>query len=266
MPNETNLESEKSGISNSNVGPNLDGVGQPKVNTSKNEDSVLRSQYDELQKKLGSQGEELGELRGFFKEVEPLMERLESQPELVKAIIDGKINIDLVNAVAEGKLSEKEAVVVSKAHEEVKSSLGDKKYDESTPEEINKMIQEKIDREVGKARQEFTKSLNENEKLREFENRITEFIAKTKDFPTYAKDVEKYINDNNITDIRVAYDAVKGRALIAEQEKNSEKDKVDYAKGLASHASSGGANRTTLIQDKNIIDSLISGRSNPNHF
>ena len=264
MLTEKNVESTEVGSSTS-TGPNLDGVGQPK-SSSKNEETVPKEQYLELQKKLGSQGQELGEYRDFFKEVEPLMDKLETQPDLVKAIIDGKINSDLIKSVAEGKLPLEAAKEVSKAHEEVKSSLGDKKYSESTPEEINTMIQEKIDKEVGKARTEFLKSLNDTEKLREFENRISGFIAETKDFPKYAKEIDNYINTHNITDIRVAYDAVKGQALSAEKDKNEELAKVEYAKNLAANASSGELPRHTLVQDKNVIDRLISGRSNPNHF
>lgn len=105
-----------------NAGSTTDPVTPEEVKTGESA-TDLKAQYEELQTKLGSQGQELGEYRQFFQGISPLLDKLDEQPELVQAIIDGKVNSELAKAAAEGKVQIEDAAIVSKAHEEVKKGF-----------------------------------------------------------------------------------------------------------------------------------------------
>ena len=242
-------------------------VKAAQTNEKSGDETVPKSQYEELETRLGQQGQELGEYRDFLKQVGPLLDQLDKQPDLVKAIMDGKVDATLVQAALDGKVSIKEAEQVSKAHEEVKKELGKKEYDNKSSADIEKLITDKL---VG-LKDELTKGFNKNisdvEHMREFENHVNDFVSKTKDFGDYADDIQKWFDEHPTQDdIEIAYNAVKGERLSKAIAEDKSKIAAKANKEVAANAAGGGSQSTTVIEDKNLIDTLISPKSNPNLF
>jgi len=222
----------------------------------------LQEQYTALEKKLGEQGNELGDLRNFFEEVEPLMDKLQEQPELVEAIMSGKVDTDLAQAVLSNKVKIEDAAIVTEAHKEVKTNLGNTKYKNTSSEDIEKMINEKI----SKVSNDFKQNIKSSEDRGKFEKSVERFIGETEDFSVYAKGVTEWLDKHtDIYDIETAYYAVKGKALAAEKSKENDSAMGEAAKRLAMNAG-GGSQGGKIVQDKSVVDSLISGVSNPNSF
>lgn len=220
-------------------------------------------QFKNLEQAFGKQGAELGEYRQFFADVSPLLDKLDKNPELVQLIIDGKIDPELIKAAAEGKLSTAEASKITSAHEAVKTALGAKGYENASEEKISKLMDDKL----SAMKNEIQGSLRESEDLRSFEANVNDFIGRTPDFPEYAQAIDAWLNSHDITDIEVAYYAVKGQISETAAKKRAEEDKAEYEKNLAMNAG-GGSTRTTYSGEgaRNMIDSLIAGKSNPNVF
>ena len=219
-------------------------------------------QHKELETLVGRQGQELGEFRKFFSDIAPLLDKLDKSPEIVQAIVDGNITSDLAKAAIEGKVSIADAKIVSKAHEEVKKELGKEGYQGATPEEINKLVEDKA-KEI---KTEFQKELKERDDLSAFETGVNDFIARTSDFPKYASEIDKWLDEHDVTDIAVAYYAVKGELSEKEAKKQADIDKAEAEKGIASNMGGGTTTATRIRGDANVIDSLIAGKSNPNIF
>lgn len=226
---------------------------------------IDQEQLKNLESLVGKQGKELGEYRKFFDEVAPLLEKLDKNPDLVTAIIDGKVDANLAKAAMEGKITIGEAQVISKANADVKKELGKKEYDASSPEEIAKLVEEK----VAAAEDKFKNSLKEMEDTRSFEAKVNDFIANTPDFADYASEIDTWLDAHeNITDIEVAYYAVKGQMSEKAAKKAAEEAQGEYAKDVALNAG-GGNSRVTSAgggDGGNLIDSLIAGSANPNIF
>lgn len=225
------------------------------------QETVAKTAYEELEKKLGTQGQELGEYRTFFQNISPLLDKLDASPELVESILNDKVNPDLVKAVAEGRVEIKDAADISKAHEEVKKELGKEEYAKATPEEIEKKISEKLEGVT----KEFDKKLSEADELRRFEDQVATFISSTPDFSEYAERVEKWLDEHpEQDDIEVAYHAVKGEAAVEEAKKKEEEAAGEAAKEVAANAGGGGSQASGSVKDKKLVDELISGRVDPN--
>lgn len=220
------------------------------------------AQYAELEKTLGRQGAELGEFRKFFADIDPLLKKLDSSPEIVQAILEGSITPDLAKAAMEGKISISDAQVVSKAHEEVKKELG-KDYKGASPEEVTKLVSEKAE----EIRGEFAEKLKQRDDLADFESSVNDFIARTSDFPKYAKEIDKWLDDHDVTDIGVAYYAVKGELSEKEAKKQADIEKAEAEKNGALNMGGGAGQATHIRGDSSgIVDSLIASKSNPNVF
>jgi len=226
---------------------------------------VPKSQYDELEKKLGVQGNELGEFKTFYKDMGPLLDELDKQPELVEAIIQKKIDKTLVKSILEGKVSVGEAKAVTKANEEVKKDMGDKAYDKADPEVIEKMIASRMEefRSELKGEVDQTKEELQQERLqREVEKDLDSFINRTPDYKDYADEVLQYIEDHNLDDIEVAYDAVKGKALAKLSEAGAEKARAEEAKRTATNAGGGHGSRGRAVTDD--VKKYVAVGRNPN--
>lgn len=244
--------------------PDLNGGGPAKpgepTDVTKVDDEVVK-QNEELEKKLGQQGTELGEYRDFVKNITPLLDKLDEQPALIQAILDGKVNQDLIKSALDGKISVKDAADVTTAHDKVKKSMG-KEYEGASPDEVETRIKSELDKQS----EAFDKKLADSEELRDFKNSVQSFIETTKDFEEYADNVTKFLDENpSVDDISIAYDVVKGRALAAQLEKDGEKSAAQKAKDLAANAAGGGSQGGSLSGDVNVVDQLISGKSNPNN-
>lgn len=242
---------------------NMAGSPQEEGSVNTGSPKIDQEQFENLEKLVGSQGQELGEYRQFFKDVAPLLEKLDSNPDLVKAIIDGKIDSTFAQAALEGKIKIDEAEAITEANKEVKKEIGKKAYEAASVDEIAKLVEEK----VSKVKDEFSKNLKDLEETRSFESKVNEFIANTPDFQDYAKEIDQWIDENNIPDVEVAYYAVKGIAAVRDAKKSAEEAQGEYAKDIALNAT-GGNSRVTYSGPAagDVADSLIAGRSNPNIF
>jgi len=225
---------------------------------------VDQEQYKNLEQAFGKQGQELGEYRKFFEDATPLLDKLNNSPELVKAIIDGKVDSALAKAAMEGKISFGDAQVVTQANTEVKKELGKKAYNEATPEELSSLVEGK----VAALKTEMMSKMKEDEELRSFDSKIKDFINNTPDFTEYSKEINTWLdNHDGITDIEVAYYAVKGQLSERAAKQKASEEQGEYAKDLALNAG-GGSSRTTYTGEAGaaLVDQLIAGRSNPNVF
>ena len=256
--NNTNNGSVNSG-SPIQSAPSANSLGDSTGQAQKKE-SLTVEEVTNLQSLVGRQGNELGEYRQFFENIAPLLEKLDKSPEVVQAILNDKLTADLAKAAMEGKISVTDAAIVSKAHSEVKKDLG-KKYDVSSSEDIAKLVDEK----VSAVKTEFEGKLKEVEESAAFEKQVNEFINRTDDFAQYAESIDKWLDTHDVTDIAVAYYAVKGELSTKEAQKKAAEDKAEFEKNLAVQGS--GQGRTTYMRnDPALIDQLIGGKSNPNVF
>jgi predicted transglutaminase-like cysteine proteinase len=236
------------------VNPNNPSSGQP-------QETVPKSMYESLEQKLGEMGQEIGEFRTFFNDVQPLLDKLDSNPDLIQAILNDKITSDLAKAVLEGKVSVAEAKAVTEAAEDVKKEMGKKAFDAASPESIAKIIEDT----VAKKLQEVTASLNERDELRSFEAKVNDFIANTSDFPEYADKVNNWLDEHpDVLDVETAYYAVKGRLSVDEAAQKAQEMQENAAREMAANMAGGQGAATYVRHDENVVDQLISGRSNPN--
>lgn len=255
--------SDNSGSSINNGVPNPNSFGGALGQTSTKEaPQIDPDQHKELESLVGRQGTELGELRKFFSDISPLLDKLDKSPEIVQAIIDGKITGDLAKAAMEDKISVTDAVITTKAHEDVKKELGKEGYKSATSDEVSKLVEAKA-KEI---KLDFEAKLKERDELNAFETGINEFIARTSDFSKYAEEIDKWLDNHEVTDIAVAYYAVKGEMSEKEAMKQAEIDKAEAEKNGALNMGGGSGNSTRIRGDSNIVDTLISSKSNPNIF
>ena len=228
--------------------------GQPNINDGVNYEDA----YKELEKRFGAQGNELGEYREFFQNVSPLLEKLDTSPELVQAILDGKIDGQLAKAVYEGKVSVSEAQAVTQANEEVQKEVKEGEHDNASPQQIEALIEKKA--------QEIRRELEEKADLTSFEQKTQQFMESTPDFADYADEIDKWLDQHDVTDIEVAYYAVKGQMSSAAAAKAADQAAAERSKELAQNMQGGGVSPTHLPDGTPVIDSLVAGRSNPNAF
>ena len=221
-----------------------------------------KTMYENLETKLGTQGKELGDYKSFIEGLTPLLEQLDAMPELAQAIIDGKVDRDLAKAALDGKLTIEGAAAVTQAHAEVKKDLGKGVYEKTSSEDIAKLIEEK----VNKVKEETQSQIKELEDARIFEASVQDFISRTPDFADYAKDINHWLDTHDITDIEVAYWAVKGQLSDKEAKKLATENAAENAKNLALNAGGGGQRSNFVPAGDELIDSLIAGKGNPNVF
>lgn len=214
--------------------------------------------YEELFSRFGAQGQELGEYKTFFQNIAPLLDKLDQSPEMVQAIVDGKFSKEIAKAVLEGRVDVRDAAAVQQAHEEVKEKLGEKAYDAATPEAITKLVEG----QVNKFRREF----EEKADLQSFQDYTQKFIESTPDFQEYADAVDKWLDAHDVTDIEVAYYAVKGQMSETAAKKIAESAAGERAKDVVANASGGGQTAQFSTDGVSMADRLIAGRPNPNSF
>jgi len=231
-------------------------AGQPGGENTNNGQGVdYESSYKELEKKLGGMGQELGEYRNFFQNISPLLDKLDQNPELVQAIVDGKIDKQLAQAVIEGRVNVSDAQVVSQANEEIKTEVGQKVYESMSPEKIEKLVEEK----AKALRAEFEEKSN----LKDFEEKTEKFIESTPDFADYAEEIDQWLDKHDVTDIEVAYWAVKGQMSEASAKKAAEEAEAQRNQDAVANATGGGVTAQYAPDGTPVIDKLVGGPSNP---
>lgn len=216
--------------------------------------------YEELSTKLGAQGQELGDYRKFFNQISPILEKLDAQPDLIKAIVDGKVDAKLAQAAIEGKIKIEDAAAITQAHNQVKDNLG-KDYDKLSPESVTKLIAE----QMGVFQKQVTDTIDEKESLREFEQNTAAFIASKPDFENYADTITQWFKDHpEQDDISTAYFAVKGAELERAQREGDVEKVAEIAKAFALNASGAGSGGHHAASKEEMVDMLISKQSNLN--
>ena len=221
----------------------------------KKEEINYEEAYNELKPKYDAQGGDLGAHQDFIKNITPLLEKLDANPTLVDAINDGKIDAELAQAVIDGKVNIEDAAVVTEAAKAVTEEVGKKEISGMTSSDIEALIEKK----VTQTRSE----MEEKAELKDFESRTEDFIESTKDFGDYAEEIDKWLDSHNISDIEVAYYAVKGQMSQREALKTAEVAEAERAKEIALNASGGASHATTAPDGRPLIDSLVGGSANP---
>lgn len=263
MSEEKKVSAEAGSTNGSANDANAGKPGDASNNEGKQE-TVSKQQYDELFSKMGEHTEELGNLRKIAEEYEsitPFLEKVNQNEPLIKAILDDKLSDpNLIKAIVEGTVSITDAKKIEKANEKVKEELGKKEYEKSTPEQISKMIEEKLEEKLSATKELEKKisSMEEERILEKYEMRTQKFIDSHKDFAEYATDINKYMEDNNILDVNVAYDAVVGKKLQEKMAVDAESRAKEEAKEMASNMGGGGSMRGKTISDKKLVDELIA--------
>jgi len=223
----------------------------------------FEQQNAELEKKLGEMGKELGDFRQFFESVSPLLDKLDSNPALVKAIWDGKIDDTLIEKVTSGEITQKQAEDLTSANEAVKKEKGNS-YDKLSGEEIEKLIEKKLESVKG----EVDSSINEIEEKRAYEMAVKNFTEQHPDIADLAEDIGEWLDKHpNVTDLPVAYYAVKGELTEKQARKQAEKEQKDYAKNLILSSGAGNAGLSSgTIKSSEIVDGLIADSANTDLF
>ena len=253
-----NLESGLPGSSQTVPSPTADQAtpgGQTGATGGENGNSKA---YDELVARFGTQGQELGEYRQFFQNIAPLLDKLDQAPELVQAIIDGKVDKNIAQAVMDGRVDVRDAAIVQQAADVVKEKIGEKAFDLATPEAITKLVQA----EVSKVRKEF----EEKADLQTFQDYTQKFIEKTPDFQEYADQIDKWLDSHDVSDVEVAYYAVKGKMSEGTAQKAADIAAAERAKDVLANAGGGGQTSQFATDGTPLIDKLVAGRPNPNSF
>ena len=219
-----------------------------------------KSSYEELQKVFGTQGTELGEYRDWFKGMEPILSALDSDPDLMQAIIDKKVDSELIEAALEGRITINDAANVAKANEEVKKEVGNKEYNKMSSDEIEKLVADRAAEIEKKVQYQF----DQERDIRSFSDSFDSFVSSHDDFNEYAAEIDKWLDEHpDQLDISVAYEAVKGRVLVEQTEKAKENGDAEVAKEAAA-AAAGGQSQSSggVTKDKDIIDEYL-GKGTP---
>lgn len=211
--------------------------------------------YKELESRFGSQGNELGEYRTFFENITPLLEKLEANPELARAIVDGKIDQSLVQSVLSGAVTPTDAQAVTQASQAIADEVGKTKLDSMTPAQVEALVAQKTN--------EIRAELEQKAELASFESRTTQFIESTPDFIEYAEEIDKWLDNHNIADIEVAYWAVKGQMSTSAAQRAAEEAEAERQKDNMLNAAGGSGYGTTRSDDPDLIDKLVGGSANP---
>ncbi len=232
-------------------------AGQPTSQSASGDE--FEKQYKELEQRFGQQGRELGEYRTFFESVSPLLDKLDKDPALVQAILDNKIDSTLIQAVVDGKISMGDAQVVTEAKDKaVADAGGEKKFSGLSSADAEKLIEKKV--------QEVRRELEEGAELKSFEEKTTRFIDSTPDFVEYADEIDKWLDSHDITDIEVAYYAVKGKMSEGSAKKLAEEEEAERAKQFALNAQGGGVTSQYADDGTPLIDKLVGGTNSPNRL
>lgn len=217
---------------------------------------VPKSEYDQLFARLGAQGNELGQYKSFFESVTPLFNKLDNEPELVQAIVDGVITGELAKAVLAGKVQIGDANAVAQAAAIVQ---GNPDNQGKSASDVEKLIEEKA--------QALRKEFEEKSELQNFERNTQKFIESTPDFADHAAEIAKWLDaHDSVNDVQIAYWAVKGQMSEAAAKKAAESASGERARDIVANAAGGSSPASFNQGSQNIVDQLIGGRPDPNRL
>lgn len=243
-------------MAENNLGP---GTGSPSVPAMSGQTgSDYEKMYRDIEKRFGAQGQELGEYRQFFQNIQPVLTKLNDAPELVQAIIDGKVDQQLAEAVMAGRVEVKDAEAVQRAAQQVQNELGATAYAKADPATLEKLIEARVSG--------LRKELEDKSEMETFERYTQEFINNTPDFEEYASQIDEWLETHDVTDIEIAYYAVKGQTSETNAKRAAEAAAVERAKDVITNAGGGASRVSHTAGGVPLADLLIAGRSNPNLF
>lgn len=226
---------------------------------------VPKDQYENLEKKLGEQGEELGKMRSYIEDLEPFMEKIQNNEALVDAIFADKITPDMAKAILDGKVSMGEATKIADANEKVKQELGASEYSKLSPEDLEARISQKVEERVSQKLKELDAKFDSHEEERKFTQRIEKFIANTPDYSEYAEDVNKFFEEHpHESDIEIAYKAVKADHLQKKLDEKNGKDAAEYAKELALNNAAGDNRGGSVPTEGTAFEDFVANIKNSN--
>jgi len=201
---------------------------------------------------------ERDELQKFFNGATPLLEKLNASPDLVQAILADKVNDEFAKAALAGTLSTKDAEIATAAAVAVEKQIGTKAFNAADPDELSRLMEEKVSALESK--------LAEKDDQRQFESYTNQFISETSDFTKYSQAIADWLDDHDVTDIRVAYYAVKGELSEKQAKEAADAEASNIAKDFMITQGGGGIHSNATINSQPLIDSLVANRSNPNRF
>jgi hypothetical protein len=218
---------------------------------------VPKTQYEEAEKLIGTQGKELGELRDYFNTADPFLEKITAIPGLVDAIRDDKLDASLVQAILEGKVGVKEAADVQKATDAVAGDVGKDAFNSMKPEEIQKLVEEKLNETVSKLSETISKDVASIKERQDLESALREaaaFVEKTPDFDTYAEEVAKYMDEhpNSSEGVEDVYYRIKGKALTQKAIEDQKKAETESLKD----------SRTAEVPEDKFVEGYFGTSSN----
>lgn len=238
------------------IDPNNPGAaaGQPGARTgAAASDVVSKAEYDQLFSRFGTQGNELGQYKTFFESITPLLTKLESDPDLVQGIMDSKITGELAKAVVEGRVQIGDAAAVQQAATAVQSNPDNQN---KTPAEITALIEQTA--------RDLRKEFEEKSELQNFEQATKQFIESTPDFTDFAPQIAEWLDKHDITDVQIAYYAVKGQLSEAAAKQAAEAASGEVARSVVANAAGGNSPAQFAHNNQALVDQLIAGRPNPN--
>lgn len=201
---------------------------------------------------------ERDELKRFFNDATPLFEKMNASPDLVQAVLADKINDQIAKAALSGNLSVKEAETATAAVAAVEQQLGAKAFNSASPDEISRLVEERIAALESK--------LTEKDDMRQFESYTNQFISETPDFTKYSAQIATWLDEHDVTDIKVAYYAVKGELSEKQAKEAADADASNTAKDFMLTQGGGSISANAIVGGQPFIDSLIANRTNANRL
>ena len=201
---------------------------------------------------------ERDDYKKFFTDATPLLEKLNASPELVQAVMADKISDEFAKAALAGQLSIKDAEIATAATAAVEKQLGTKAFNAANPDELSRLVEEKVSALESK--------LAEQDDKRQFESYTNQFISDTSDFANYSAAIAEWLDEHDVTDVKVAYYAVKGELSEKQAKEAADADASNTAKDFMRTQGGGSISANQIIGGQPFIDSLIANRTNPNRF
>lgn len=232
-----------------------EGSGSGDAGQTAQEETVPKSQYDELFSKMGKMGEEKGIYKKFYEDVEPLMDLLEKNPEIEEALTSGKFDAEMAKAILDGRVTREEATTVADAHQQVKKDMGKEEYDKATPEEIStkveKLVEEKLNAVLkpvieknAKELEDMSSKMEASKELADNEQKIRDFVNSTPDFGEFSSEIMEKMEEIPGLSVVEAYERVKAHHIVSEAGKNQNAQNAQSMKDIAANSRGGQGTRS----------------------
>jgi uncharacterized membrane-anchored protein YjiN (DUF445 family) len=171
----------------------------------------------------------------------------------------------LVQAILEGKVGVKEAADVQKATDAVAGDVGKDAFNSMKPEEIQKLVEEKLNETVSKLSETISKDVASIKERQDLESALREaaaFVEKTPDFDTYAEEVAKYMDEhpNSSEGVEDVYYRIKGKALTQKAIEDQKKAETESLKD--STPGSTQSSRTAEVPEDKFVEGYFGTSSN----